>query len=70
MRILIQEKNNIQGGYRHSRTFAWLPKRCFDLDSQLEFIVWLEPITTVYKFINDKWVVDHYLINGNIGSSK
>lgn len=51
--------------WRRSRSFALLPKKCFDLDSRLNTIVWLEPITIIYKAEKDKWKIDHYVINEN-----
>jgi hypothetical protein len=69
MRILIQPKTPFRWKLdeRFSRSFAWIPTKCWDVDSELEFYVWLEPITKVYKIKNNKWVIDHYLINSNYG---
>ena len=65
MRILINKTkdNSISNTYKISKSFALLPKKCYDLDSKLDFIVWLEPIKIVYKNINGIWRFDHNLIN-------
>lgn len=61
MRILAKNKIDKYDKIRISTSFAFLPKKCFDTESMLEFYVWLEPIKIVYTIKNNKWVKDHYL---------
>jgi len=62
MRFLLNNSNEILHNERKiSKSFALLPRKCYDIDSKLEFIVWLEPIRIVYAFNKGKWKLDHYL---------
>ena len=62
MRILAKNKNpNVSDTIRLTTGFALIPIKCWDVESRLEFWVWLEHIKKVYKFKDGKWSIDHYL---------
>jgi hypothetical protein len=65
MRYLINKsKNEAKDDFRNSTVFALLPKKCFDVESRLEFIVWLETVKVTYRYDWNikKWIIDHYYL--------
>jgi|LakMenEpi03Aug12_release.lakeMendotaPanAssembly.Ray.scaffolds.fasta_scaffold591949_3 hypothetical protein len=59
MRIILN-KTIYEGGWKTVKTFAIIPKICYDPESYTTVIVWLEYIYKIYKhnFDSNKYIFD------------